>query len=800
IFKTNIFKIGAIAPELIKLNADMYANLGLVDKKIKIADLLDDDYYFNNPNKYTLSHEEQLYLKNNPTLKIHNESNWPPFNFIKNNKPTGFSIDYMNLLASKLGIQVEYISGFTWSEYLEKLKNNEIDVMLNISKTPQREEFFNFTTSYMESIDTVFVKSNVNTFKSLNDFKGKRLAVLKGFYEEELLKKIYPEIKLIFVENSLDGLKKVLFNEVDGFFDNLIVANYFLKNNFITNIKPAFEIKDKNFNLDLRIATNKSNTILRDILEKGKNLITEEELLNLKRKWIDSKKEKFLPEINLTKNEKTYLQKKEIITMCVDPDWEPFEKINKNGEHEGIAADLINLISKKLNIEIKLVPTKTWDETLEFSKNKKCDILSFLNETPKRKEWLSFTIPIFEDPNVIIARNEFQNTKSLLELENRTIAIPKGTAMHEFFEKDFPNLKIIPVDSENEAFSLVENRKVDMTVRSLIIAAYTIQKENLFNLKIVDKPLKYKNQLRIGVLKEETILVNILNKTIKTISKKDQEDIINNHLSIKIPKNNEYLDIFIYTIIFIILITLLITFWNYQLRKRIEIEIKKNNEQQNIMFQQNKQAELGNLIGNISHQWRDSLTKIGYINLNLRARLLQNKEIPQEFLNKSTLEIEKSLDFMSETMQNFLDYYKPSSNIYEFEVYDSIVSALSIIDTKIKNSNLHIEFLGDFDVKIKGIRNEWMQVWINLIINSINISIMRDIKNPQIEIYLSKNEIVFEDNCGKIEEELLEKINEEKYTGIGIKMAKEIANKNNQQMIILNSKKGAIFKFVKQTN
>ena len=800
IFKTNIFKIGAIAPELIKLNADMYANLGLVEKNLKIGDLLDDDYYFNNPNKYTLSYEEQLYLKNTPKIKVHNESNWAPFNFIKNNKPTGFSIDYMNLLASKLGIQIEYISGFTWSEYLEKLKNNEIDVMLNISKTPQREEFFNFTSSYIESIDTVFVKSNVNNFKSLNDFKGKKLAVLKGFYEEDLLKELYPEIKLVFVENSLDGLKKILFNEADGFFDNLMVANYFMKNNLISNIKPAFEIKDKNFNLDLRIATNKSNTILRDILEKGKSLITEEEILELKRKWIDSKEEKNSPEITLTKNEKKYLQKKEIITMCVDPDWEPFEKINENKEHEGIAADLIAIISKKLNIEIKLIPTKSWEETLKFSKEKKCDILSFLNETPKRKEWLNFTIPIFEDPNVIIARNEFENAASLLELQNRTIAIPKGTAMYEFFEKDFPNLKIIPVDSENEAFSLVENRKVDMTVRSLIIAVYTIQKENLFNLKIVDKPLKYKNQLRIGVLKEDTILVNILNKTIKTITKEDQENIINNHVSIKIPQNNEYLNIFIYTIIFIVLLTLLIIFWNYQLRKRIEIEIEKNNEQQNIMFQQNKQAELGNLIGNISHQWRDSLTKIGYINLNLRARLLQNKEIPKEFLNKSTLEIEKSLDFMSETMQNFLDYYKPSSNIYEFEVYDSIVSALSIIDTKIKNSNLHIEFLGDFDVKIKGIRNEWMQVWINLIINSINISILRNIKNPQIEISLSKNEIIFEDNCGRIEENLLEKINEEKYTGIGIKMAKEIANKNNQQMIILNSKKGAIFKFVKQTN
>jgi len=232
------------------------------------------------------------------------------------------------------------------------------------------------------------------------------------------------------------------------------------------------------------------------------------------------------------------------------------------------------------------------------------------------------------------------------------------------------------------------------------------------------------------------------------------------------------------------------------IKKKIAIEIEKNSTQQDLMFRQNKQAELGNLIGNISHQWRDSLTKIGYINLNLRARILQEKDISKEFLNKSTLEIEKSLDFMSETMQNFLDYYKPSLNTLNFEVYDSIKSALSIIDTKIKYSNLEINFIGDFTIKINGIRNEWMQVWINLIINSINIAEKREIKNPQILISLSQEEIEFEDNCGKIDSTLLEEMKEERYRGIGIKMAKEIANKNNKKMIIINSEDGAIFKFI----
>ena len=163
----------------------------------------------------------------------------------------------------------------------------------------------------------------------------------------------------------------------------------------------------------------------------------------------------FSKNIMLDENETNYLKNKKIITMCVDPDWEPFEKINEDGFHEGISADIIRLVSDKLNIKIELIPTKTWDESIAFSKNKKCDILSFLNETPKRKEWLFFTEPIFKDPNVLVGRSEKKYIEDISKV-NLSIALPRETAMAERFSKDFPNLTIIPTSSEDEAFRLVE--------------------------------------------------------------------------------------------------------------------------------------------------------------------------------------------------------------------------------------------------------------------------------------------------------------------------------------------------------
>ena len=243
IFKTNIFKIGAIAPELIKLNADLYTKLGLVDKNFNLTSLL-NSYYISNGNKrkIDLTEEEKAYLRVNPTIKVHNEMNWPPFNYNVKGEPTGFSIDYMNLLASKLGINIEYISGFTWDEYIQKLKSNEIDVMLNISKTPQREFDFSFTSGYVKAIDTIFTKKEDLNLKKIEDFNGKTLAVIKGFYEEELLKLYYPDIKLLLVKDSIEALEKVAFGEADGSIDNFAVGNYYIENNHISNIQFRNEL------------------------------------------------------------------------------------------------------------------------------------------------------------------------------------------------------------------------------------------------------------------------------------------------------------------------------------------------------------------------------------------------------------------------------------------------------------------------------------------------------------------------------------------------------------------------------
>ncbi len=818
IFKTNIFKIGAVAPELIKLNADLYTRLGLVDKNFNITSLL-NSYYILNKNKDLISftEEEKAYLQTYPTIKVHNEMNWPPFNYNIIGTPTGFSIDYMNLLASKLKINVEYISGFTWNEYIEKLKKQEIDVMLNMAKTKDREKDFIFTTNYAKAIDTIFTKKNSN-LKKIEDFEGKTLAVIKGFYEEELLKRYYPNIKLLLVNDSIEALEKVAFGEADGSIDNFAVGNYHIENRHISNLKPAFSINDERFNLDMFIATNKNNEILRNILEKGKEKISEEELLELKRKWINPKENDKNSTVYLNQEEKAYLNNKKVITMCVDPDWEPFERINKKGEHEGIAADIIKIISEKLNIEFKLIPTKNWEESIKFSQDKKCDIMSFLNETPKRKEWLDFTEPIFEDPNVIVGRLENDDIKDLSKIK-ASIALPKGTAMSELFAKDFPNLVIVPTDSEDEAFKLVENKKADLTMRSLIITAYTIKKDNLFNLKIVNQPKGYENYLRIGVEKNNSTLLSILNKVISNLDKKDIENIVTKWVVIKYEKVEDYT----YFWILLIIISILSIFFLYRqyllkhtnkylqaeiikrtqqledsnqilaekkdelynlnqnLEIRVKEEVEKNKLIQEKLFKSDKLASMGEMISNIAHQWRQPLSIISTIATGVKLQKELNLLNDQDLLKDMEL-INKNAQYLSETIDDFRNFIKGDRKIQLYNLSDTINQFLHIIDASIKNSNINLVINLKKNILIEGYPNELIQCLINIFNNSKDAFYEIKQSNPLFFIETKEENgfaiINLKDNGGGIEENIISKIYDPYFTtkhksqgtGLGLNM------------------------------
>lgn len=268
----------------------------------------------------------------------------------------------------------------------------------------------------------------------------------------------------------------------------------------------------------------------------------------------------------LSEEESEYMRGLGVVRMCVDPDWAPYESLNSRGEYEGIGADLVGLIAERLGIQLQLVPTEDWDQSIEYSKTGKCDILPFLNQTSLRDEWLLFTEPYFTDPNVLITREEHDYISNLSGIRGESIVLPMGTSIEERVRKDYPNIKIVTTDSEDSVFRIVEERNADMTLRPLTVAAYTIKKEGWFNLKISGELPAYANYFRIAVVSEKPRLIEILNKGVRTITPEDVQTVVNRHASILV--NHRVDNVLVLRIVFGFFILLFIGFlWVLQLRR-----------------------------------------------------------------------------------------------------------------------------------------------------------------------------------------------------------------------------------------
>lgn len=223
--------------------------------------------------------------------------------------------------------------------------------------------------------------------------------------------------------------------------------------------------------------------------------------------------------------------------------------------------------------------------------------------------------------------------------------------------------------------------------------------------------------------------------------------------------------------------------WNYLLRKKVREEVSKNIKKEKLLQQISKQSEIGNMVANIAHQWLMPLNQLNMITIATIATLKAGKTIGVDEHIRRLEEMENSIKFMSQTMRIFLDFYKVSQVSSRFNIYESIREVLVIHQMAILQKNISIDVTGDMSIDLEGIKNEWMQVWLNLINNSLNIFSKREIRNPMIKIAIFSNKIVFSDNGGGMD--LTRETN-----GLGLVMCKTILKKYNAFPYLENTLQG----------
>jgi len=239
---------------------------------------------------------------------------------------------------------------------------------------------------------------------------------------------------------------------------------------------------------------------------------------------------------------------------------------------------------------------------------------------------------------------------------------------------------------------------------------------------------------------------------------------------------------------------------NEVLKEKIEIEVRKNRIKDKIMFQQSKLAQMGEMIGSIAHQWRQPLNTLSIniqkLEFDYEDKIIDNKYI-DNFINKN----EKTIDFMSKTIDDFRNFFKLDKKRELFKVKEAIKESIAILGVQLVNNDIKIEIIGK-EFTNNNFKNEFQQVILNIVNNAKYALIERNIKNKKITIILKDKKIIIKDNAGGIPKDIIDRVFEPYFTtkepgngtGIGLYMSKMIIENNmNGKLSVMNFKDCAVF-------
>lgn len=564
-------EIGTLDRGRIQYTIEIYKKLGLVQDTFNI-----DKYIFKPfQTKINLTTEEKEWLLANPNIQFSALDYQKPLIFLNDNKKTeGILADYFQLLSSAIGQEIKLKIVSSDEAYQKSATNRGNYGLSTILDLESNRELYNITKPFMSSNFIFFTnKKNLHTYKNLEDFTHKKVAVLKDHKGmKEYLEKLN-DVEIIYADTILDQMTMLQYGEVDAIL-GYVTYNFLINEYFFSDIVAAF---NDTHEFSVAIAVNKEHSILHSILNKAIDTLQVQDTQQIIHKWIENENVK---KVNIfTAQEREFLQNKKIITMCIDPDWMPFEK-NDNGKHIGMTADYIAIFKEEIGVPIEMVNTKSWVQSLEFAEQRKCDFLSLVMDTKKREEYLSFTQPYLELPTVIITNIDELFVNDFSQITDKKIGIVKGYAYGEIIKEKYPNMQIVEVDNLKDGLNRVVNGEFFGFIETLATAGYQIQKEYIGQLKIAGK-FDQTWELGIGVRNDEPILRDIFEKAIEQIPITKRQEILNKWVSIIYDKEPSYKIImqWVFGISFIFIVVLLIVLrvnriLNKEIQSRKEIEKK----------------------------------------------------------------------------------------------------------------------------------------------------------------------------------------------------------------------------------
>jgi polar amino acid transport system substrate-binding protein len=765
-----------------------------------------------------LSPKERAFLQKHPTIVLGTDKLWHPYVVVRpTGEITGYDTEVLRLINKITGAHFVLKVG-VWATMQEEAKARKIDGLSTGAAIPSRKSYLNFSKPYIAVHKMVITSSNnPKNIRSLDDLRGKRIALHRGNISDKRSAEKIPEAEIFYFDTAKEVLEAVASGKADIMFAN--GSTLFLANELgMPYFKRVALLPEK---LELVFAVRNDWPEAIGILNKALDAIGEKRLKALQRKWFWQ--EMAMPlhpqRLKLNEEQKNYLHKRGQVRYCLDPDWMPLEAIAK-GEATGMGADFIKHFSERTGTPFVLIPSRTWGESLKLLEEGACDIAPLIMPSRSRSSRFNFTTPYLSVPIVLATTFEKPYIANLHNLEEKKVGVVKNYVFKELLEDRYPNLRFVEVESVRDGLERVREGELFGLIDNLYAIGYQIQKRFLSELKLAAK-LEETLYLSVGVSKHEPKLLPIMQQTIDSLEPSLIDKVISQWLSVTYEKEPDYS--LLWKILAGLSIVMLLLFYrhyfleryNRRLKRDVARQVEELRKKDVLIVSKLRMAAMGEMLSMIAHQWRQPLSAIANTLLNIDMQIksgrfdMQSEEGRRAlfaFLEERHGKIDDYVAYLSHTVDDFRNFFRPDKAKERVPITQPVEQALSILGQSLQSDGIVIEKHYRSEEEIPLYHNEVMQVILNLLKNSQQSFEEQGIEAPRITIETRAQEdrlvISLCDNAGGIPDTILPHIFEPYFTtkneangaGLGLYMSQSIIEEHHKgKLTVFNRDGGACF-------
>ncbi|MFP4210082.1 MAG: transporter substrate-binding domain-containing protein [Alkalispirochaeta sp.] len=390
----------------------------------------------------------------NDTITIAAEPDYRPYSFVNDyGEPDGFGVELFLAAADAVGITVEVRSGL-WKDIKEDLAEGRIDALPVVGRTPEREDYFDFTVPYISMYGGIVVAEDEREIKTLDDLKGRRIAVMSGDNAEEFLRRAGFDDEIVPTSTFSDAMEAVRKGSADAVVVQRIVALQILGEEGYGGLR-LLDDPIPDFVQDFCFAVTEGDKELLALLNEGLAIVVADGTFRrLQSRW-------FSP---------MQIPSRKII-VGGDDNYPPFEYLDERGRPTGYNVDLTRAIARELglDIEIRLGP---WSQILGMLRRGEIDAVQGMLYSRERDEIYDFGPPHTVHHNVAIAvGNEGDSLPdSAEELRGRRIVVQDGDVMHDYVLREGITSDLIVVQSQEAALETLRAGDADYALGSRLSA------------------------------------------------------------------------------------------------------------------------------------------------------------------------------------------------------------------------------------------------------------------------------------------------------------------------------------------